>query len=129
MADDNKAVIFDDIQQIRIYDPEKFNEAVALQEQAVSFVDKLSIFQNTVTNVVNSVEQQGKQIDQKKLRAIGLRLKVKGEAELRKRKEDELRLRIKEKQIELDRYAAEHNYLRKVEQEQLNLIERLSFTD
>eukprot|EP01064_Diplonema_japonicum_P031101 TRINITY_DN5462_c0_g1_i1.p1 TRINITY_DN5462_c0_g1~~TRINITY_DN5462_c0_g1_i1.p1 ORF type:complete len:153 (+),score=63.21 TRINITY_DN5462_c0_g1_i1:52-459(+) len=127
--EENRIVMFDDMQQARIYPPDRFNEGVALQEQASGFVDKLQNFQTVVTSVVSAVEQQGTQIDQQKLKAIGLRLKVKGEAEIRKRKEAELRLRVKEKQMELDRYVAQHNYLRKVEQEQRQLIERLSFTD
>ena len=111
---DEKTITFDDMHQLRIYDPEKFNDAVSLQEEAVNFIDKLQVFQGVVTNIVAAVEQQGKQIDKHRLKAIGLRLRVKGEAELRRRKEEELQVRIKEKQIELDRYMAEHNYLRKV---------------
>ena len=111
---EDRLIMFDEMQLLRIYDPDKFNDAVALQEQAVTFVDKLQAFQNVVSSVVSAVEQNGAQIDAAKLKAIGLRLKVKGEAELRKRKEAELRLRVKEKQVELDRYVAEHNYLRKV---------------
>eukprot|EP00754_Rhynchopus_humris_P041018 Rhum_TRINITY_DN2432_c0_g1::Rhum_TRINITY_DN2432_c0_g1_i1::g.7207::m.7207/K16473/IFT20; intraflagellar transport protein 20 len=129
MSTDDKLVMFDDMRQLRMYDPEKFSEMIALQEQASQFVDKLQNLQTVVTNVVSTVEQQGSQIDSAKLKAIGLRLKVKGEADLKNRKAAELRLRVKEKQMELDRYVAEHNYLRKVEHEQKQLIERLSFTD
>eukprot|EP01065_Artemidia_motanka_P020416 TRINITY_DN2443_c0_g1_i1.p2 TRINITY_DN2443_c0_g1~~TRINITY_DN2443_c0_g1_i1.p2 ORF type:complete len:132 (+),score=61.03 TRINITY_DN2443_c0_g1_i1:143-538(+) len=131
MADD-RVVSFDKDGNMRILDEEKFNSSIALQEQAIGFVDKLQRFQKTVTDVVSAVEAHRKSIEKQKLKAVGLRLRVAqadGQEENRRRKEAELRQRIREKQSEYDRYVAEHESLVKVVMEQKEKIEKLSFME
>uniref|UniRef100_A0A7S1NAM5 Intraflagellar transport protein 20 homolog n=1 Tax=Eutreptiella gymnastica TaxID=73025 RepID=A0A7S1NAM5_9EUGL len=129
MADnDDRIVMFDEDCQLRIYDPEKFSEAVDLQRCATQFNEKLQQFKDMIQNHMSVVQAQGRKIENEKLRAIGMRNKVEGEAEARKRKARDLQQAIKEKQIELDRYIAEYNSILKLEGEQKQLIDKLSYT-
>lgn len=127
MAEDDRIVMFDEDCQLRIYDPEKFGEAVELQRCAQQFNEKLQQFKDMIQNHMSVVQAQGQKIENEKLRAIGMRNKVEGEKEVRKRRQRELQQAIKEKQTELDRYIAEYNSLVKLEQEQKQLIDKLSY--
>ena len=95
MADDDRIVMFDEDCQLRIYDPEKFNEAVDLQRCAQQFNEKLQSFKDMIQNHMSVVQAQGQKIENEKLRAIGMRNKVEGESEVRRRKQRELQQAIK----------------------------------
>eukprot|EP00906_Rhabdomonas_costata_P038134 RCo053843 len=123
---DDKLVMFDEAAELRIYDPEKFKEALELQSLATQFNQKLKTFKDMIEGHMTAVQAQGQKIENEKLRAIGMRNKVEGEDGVRKRKQKELQQMIKEKQTELDRFVAEYNSLVKVEAEQKALIDKLS---
>eukprot|EP00668_Euglena_longa_P045232 GGOE01060872.1.p1 GENE.GGOE01060872.1~~GGOE01060872.1.p1 ORF type:complete len:147 (-),score=57.16 GGOE01060872.1:248-643(-) len=127
MADEDRIVMFDEDCQLRIYDPQKFAEAQDLQRCAQQFNEKLQQFKDLIQNHMAVVQAQGQKIENEKLRAIGLRNKAEGEGEVRKRKQRELQQAIKEKQTELDRHIAEYNSLQKLEAEQKQLIDKLSY--
>lgn len=72
------------------------------------------------------LESQGKTIEDEKLKAIGMRNLVKGEEDRRKNLLREYNQLIADKHTELERYVDELESLKKVEQEQRKLIDRLS---
>jgi hypothetical protein len=126
--DEERVVQFDDVGSIRIYDPEKFTEAVnALQTQR-EYLNKMDAFKSVVTQTMSLVEQLAKAIELEKLRAIGMRSVAEREAETRRSARQEALVRVQEKQTELDRAVAEYNSLLRVEQEQRAVIQRLSFS-
>lgn len=126
--DEEKAVMFDANGAIRVYDPELYDQATKTHSTQREYVEKMDQFKAVVTQSMAIVEQLGKAIEKEKLRAIGARNITESEAEARKRQLREAELRVQEQQAELDRYAAEHMSLLKVEQEQRAVIQRLSFT-
>ncbi|RNF12255.1 intraflagellar transport (IFT) protein [Trypanosoma rangeli] len=124
--DDDKLVMFDANGAIRMYDPEKFDQLLKAIEVEKRFTSHMDDFRNVVNQTMSIVEQLGKAIEHEKLRAIGSRNIVESEAEERARTVQEAQVRLREKQTELDRYIAEYDSLRKVEQEQQLIIQRLS---
>ncbi|KAH8613823.1 putative Intraflagellar transport complex B subunit 20 [Trypanosoma vivax] len=124
--DDDKLVMFDANGAIRMYDPEKFDQMLKTIEVEKRFTTRMDDFKNIVNQTMAVVEQLGRVIEEEKLRAIGSRNIVESEAEERFRTVQEAQVRLREKQIELDRYVSEYESLKKVEQEQELLIQRLS---
>jgi intraflagellar transport protein 20 len=126
--DEERVVQFDQVGSIRIYDPEKFEEAVRALQTQREYLNKMDAFKSVVSQTMTIVEQLGKAIETEKLRAIGMRNAAEREVESRKQTREEALIRVQEKQIELDRAVAEYNSLQKVEQEQRAVIQRLSFS-
>ncbi|AAZ11891.1 intraflagellar transport protein 20 [Trypanosoma equiperdum] len=124
--DDDKLVMFDANGAIRMYDPEKFDQLVKTIEVEKRFTTRMDEFKNIVNQTMSIVEQLGKAIEEEKLKAIGSRNIVESEAEERFRTVQEAQVRLREKQAELDRYIAEYDSLKKVEQEQEMYIKHLS---
>ena len=65
-------------------------------------------------------------IDERKLKAIGLRMTSENECEQRLRKLRALQALITEKKAELDRYVTQCQSLERIEAEQKSLIEKMS---
>jgi intraflagellar transport protein 20 len=126
--DDDKLVMFDANGAIRIYDPEKYDELMKTLNCQKDYSQKMDEFRSIVTQTMSIVQQLGQAIEKEKLRAIGSRNVVESESEARKRALRDAQLRLHEKQIELDRYVAEYSSLQKVEQEQRQIIQRLSLS-
>lgn len=126
--DEERVVQFDQVGSIRIYDPEKYDEAVRALQTQREYLNKMDAFKSLVSQTMAIVEQLGKAIETEKLRAIGMRNAAEREVETRKQTREEALIRVQEKQIELDRAVAEYNSLQKVEQEQRAVIQRLSFS-
>nr|CCC91037.1 putative intraflagellar transport (IFT) protein [Trypanosoma congolense IL3000] len=124
--DDDKLVMFDANGAIRMYDPEKFDQLVKTIEVEKRFTTRMDEFKTIVNQTMSIVEQLGNAIEEEKLKAIGSRNIVESEAEERFRTVQEAQVRLREKQAELDRYVAEYDSLKKVEQEQEMYIKRLS---
>ena len=128
MMDEERVVQFDSIGSIRIYDPDKFEEAVRALQTQREYLNKMDAFKSLVSQTMTIVEQLGKAIETEKLRAIGMRNVAERETESRKKAHKEAAIRVQEKQLELDRAVAEYSSLQKVEQEQRAVIQRLSFS-
>ncbi len=127
--EDDRVVQFDAQGNIRVFDPDKFEEAQKTLRSQQEYVAKMDRFRASVAQTMQLVQQLGKAIEHEKLRAIGARNAVESEGETRKRSLREAQLRLNEKRAELDRYVAEHTSLMKVEQEQRGIIKRLSFSN
>ncbi|KAL9658486.1 hypothetical protein ABK040_006026 [Willaertia magna] len=117
---------FDEDYNLRIFDPDKFQASEQLRNKAEEFSSKMKEFQKVVSEVMQVLESQGKLIEEEKLKAIGMRNLVKAEEDRRKDVLREYQQIIADKHTELDRVVDELESLRKVEQEQKKLIERLS---
>ena len=120
--------MFDSVGNIRIYDPERFDEMAKAVQGQRDYVEKMDQFRGIAEQTLKLVEQLGQAIEKEKLKAIGSRNIVESEAEARKRSMREAEFRHAEKQRELDRHMAEYAALQKVEQEQRASIQKLSLS-
>ncbi|CCW61622.1 unnamed protein product [Phytomonas sp. EM1] len=123
---DDQLIMFDEKGAIRMFDPEKFDELVKSIETEKQYVEKMDSFCQMVNQTMGIVKKLADAIQAEKLKAIGYRNIVESEAEERFRAVQESEQRLLEKQMELDRYVAEYESLRKVEAEQQLTIQRLS---
>ncbi|GET90802.1 intraflagellar transport (IFT) protein, putative [Leishmania tarentolae] len=124
--DEDRLIMFDSNGAIRMYDPEKYDELVKSIEVKQHYVEKMDEFRALVQRTMAIVERLGEAIEAEKLKAIGFRNIVESEAEERFRALQEAQIRLREKQMELDRYVAEYESLKLVEQEQQTFFQHLS---
>ncbi|CAK4137353.1 unnamed protein product [Aphanomyces euteiches] len=119
-------ICFDDEYRVRVLEMEKFIHTQELEGECNQFVTKMEEFHNTVKGVLEIMEAQAKRIEIEKLKAIGQRNRVDNEVENRNRQKLMLEVLIKEKQTELERYCQQYASLTKIEDEQQQLIDKLS---
>jgi len=119
-------ISFDELNRIRILDPDHFKQTEGLAGECSAFSDKIGSFSKTVGALTEILTSQSEKIETEKLRAIGQRNRKDTEAETRKRRQQELQFLISQKQSELQRLHEQYESLVKVEQEQKILIEKLS---
>jgi len=89
-------------------------------------VAEVEQFAQTTEALVAILTEQSKKIEQQKLMAIGMRNRVASEVETRISRENELQALIDQKQLELDRQIAYYESLKKVEQEQRMMLDKLT---
>ncbi len=87
---------------------------------------EITEFTDAVHGVVEGLGSQAEVIEREKLKAIGQRAVVEMERDTRRRKGREVQALIDEKAAELARLEAEYASLLRVEQEQKELIDKLS---
>ncbi|RHZ16191.1 hypothetical protein DYB31_002687 [Aphanomyces astaci] len=137
-------VCFDDEYRVRVLELDKFAHTQELEGECNQFVTSTSLqssvvslnrmtvemedFHTTVKGVLEIMEAQAKRIEIEKLKAIGQRNRVDNEVENRNRQKLMLEVLIKEKQTELERYVYCQQYtsLTKIEDEQQQLMDKLS---
>jgi len=119
-------ISFDELNRIRILDPEHFKQTEALADECTQFTDKIGAFSKTVGALTEILSTQSEKIEMEKLRAIGQRNRKDTEAETRKRRQQEMHVLLAQKQGELQRLHDQYESLVKVEQEQKLLMEKLS---
>lgn len=119
-------ISFDDTGKLRVLDAEKAKQTEELERECRAFVSKIGEFSETVQGVVEGLTAQAQVIETEKLKAIGQRNLVESERDTRRRKQRELQGHIDEKNAELARLNAQHDSLLRIEQEQLELIKKLS---
>ncbi|AYU80998.1 intraflagellar transport (IFT) protein, putative [Leishmania donovani] len=124
--DEDRLIMFDNNGAIRMYDPEKYDELVKTVEVERRYVEKMDEFRALVQRTMAIVQRLGEAIEAEKLKAIGFRNIVESESEERFRAVQEAQIRLREKQMELDRYVAEYESLKLVEQEQQTFFQHLS---
>jgi len=124
--DSKVSISFDELNRIRLLDPEQFKHAESLADESGAFVSKVEQFAQTTEALVAILTEQSKKIEQEKLMAIGMRNRVASEIETRKSREKELQALIDQKQLELDRQIAYYESLKKVEQEQRTVLDKLT---
>lgn len=123
---DKLSIAFDEENNIRVLDPEKFRESDHLKSLSMEFITKVISIDETMSSLTECLDDFSVQIEKEKLRALGERNKWESETENRKRKMMELNNLLNEKKAELERYNVELESLVKVESEQKTLINKLS---
>ena len=119
-------ISFDDLNRLRILDSSEFKQTEEISEQCGNLVEQISSFQTHVKSLVEILSSQSEKIKTNKMLAIGQRNRIETETETRRRKQAELQYLISQKQKELNRYTEYKDSLVKMEQEQKQIIERLT---
>lgn len=126
---DKLSIAFDEENNIRVLDPEKFRESDHLKSLSMEFITKVISIDETMSSLTECLDDFSVQIEKEKLRALGERNKWESETENRKRKMMELNNLLNEKKAELERFNVELESLVKVESEQKTLINKLSSSE
>ena len=119
-------ITFDENNQIRVLEADKYRESENLKGECIDFLKKIVTFNDNVEQLILILDEQAKKIEEQKLKAVGARNRIEGEEDNCRKKEQELKTLIKERQMELSRLNSEFESLKKIEGEQRNLIDKLS---
>lgn len=80
------AIAFDEENNIRVLDPEKFRESDHLKSLSMEFITKVISMDETMTSLTECLDEFAVKIEKEKLRALGERNRWESESENRKRK-------------------------------------------
>ncbi|XP_074869668.1 intraflagellar transport protein 20 homolog isoform X1 [Carettochelys insculpta] len=118
---------FDELNKLRILDPEVAQQTTELKEECKAFVDKIEEFQKIVGSLIELVDQLAKAAENEKMKAIGARNLLKSIAKQREAQEQQLQALITEKKMQLERYRVEYETLCKIEADQNEFIDQFIF--
>ncbi|XP_038014036.1 intraflagellar transport protein 20 homolog isoform X2 [Motacilla alba alba] len=142
---------FDELNKLRVLEPEVAAQTAQLREQCRAFVDKTAEFQNIVGSLIELVDQLAKAVESEKMKAIGARNLLKSIAKQREAQEQQLQALIAEKKMQLEssppssggcpappgtgvlgpvlsrRYRIEYETLCKIEADQNEFIDQFIF--
>ncbi|KAI8898793.1 intraflagellar transport protein 20 [Globomyces pollinis-pini] len=97
-------IFFDEFSKIRILEPIHFDASEKLKEECSEFINKINEFSEIVQFFNDLTREKSKQVEEEKLKTVGLRIKVESEVENRKLKENRLLFHIGQRQAELNRF-------------------------
>ncbi|KAF7244363.1 hypothetical protein EYD10_09418 [Varanus komodoensis] len=118
---------FDELNKLRVLDPEVSQQTVELKEECKIFVDKVAEFKKIVNNHIELVDQLAKTTEHEKIKAIGARNLLKSIAKQREAQQQQLQELIAEKKKQLERYRVEYQTLCKIEADQNEFIDQFIF--
>ncbi|CAH2219830.1 intraflagellar transport 20 homolog [Pelobates cultripes] len=96
---------FDELNKLRVLDPEVSQQTTELKEECKDFVDKIGQFQNIVGGLIDLVDQLAKETENEKMKAIGARNLLRSIAKQREAQQQQLYALIAEKKMQLERYV------------------------
>ncbi|XP_063153323.1 intraflagellar transport protein 20 homolog isoform X1 [Candoia aspera] len=118
---------FDELNKLRVLDPEVAQQTTELKEECRLFVDKIAEFKKIVGNLIELVDQLAKTTENEKIKAIGARNLLKSIAKQREAQQQQLQALITEKKTQLERYRVEYQTLCKTEADQNEFIDQFIF--
>ncbi|KAL8567250.1 Intraflagellar transport protein 20 [Nucella lapillus] len=116
---------FDELNKIRVLEPEVAQQTKELKEECKDFVDSIGEFQKIVGTFIQMVDSVASEVEKEKMKAIGARNLLKSIAKQREAQEQQLQALIKEKRMQLERLRIQYDGLQKVEGEQNEFLEQL----
>ncbi|CAL1534408.1 unnamed protein product [Lymnaea stagnalis] len=116
---------FDELNKIRVLEPEVAQQTKELKEECKEFVDKIGDFQKIVGTFIDMVDSVAKEVEKEKMKAIGARNLLKSIAKQRESQQQQLHALITEKKMQLERLRIQHDALLKEEAGQNEFIEQL----
>ncbi|XP_053685335.1 intraflagellar transport protein 20 homolog [Sabethes cyaneus] len=119
----NSGIYIDDLYALRVIDPEIASETNELKDECEKFTDKLKEFRHIIDQFANIVELFSTEVDQIKMRAIGVQNLLKTFSKQRESEQQAIQSEIIEKMVELDKLKIEYQYLQRVESEQQEIID------
>ncbi|KAL3856556.1 hypothetical protein ACJMK2_011292 [Sinanodonta woodiana] len=115
---------FDELNKIRVLEPEVSTQTNELKEECKEFVDKIGNFQKIVGQFIEVVDNVAKEVEKEKMKAIGSRNMLKSIAKQREAQQQQLQALITEKKMQLERLRIQYEALQKEESEQNEFIEQ-----
>lgn len=94
---------FDELNKLRVLDPEVTQQTIELKEECKDFVDKIGQFQKIVGDLIELLDQLAKEAEKEKMKAIGARNLLKSIAKQREAQQQQLQALIAEKKMQLER--------------------------
>lgn len=121
----NNFVIIDDLNKIRILDPEISEKSDQLRTEGSDFIEYVNNFQQIVDGFLSMIESLAEAVGKEKMRAIGISNIVNSMSKERENEQIQLQTMLMEKAMELERLKIQYQSLLKVEQEQQDYIDLL----
>ncbi|XP_034246395.1 intraflagellar transport protein 20 homolog [Thrips palmi] len=118
-------LFFDELNKIRVLEPDVSSQTEELQTECKDFVEKISDFQKIADSFLAMVDSLSVEVEAAKLKAIGSRNLLKSMAKKREAQQQQLQALILEKSTELERLRIQHQSLIRTEQEQQEFIQQL----
>ncbi|KAH3890642.1 intraflagellar transport protein 20 homolog [Dreissena polymorpha] len=115
---------FDELNKIRVLEPEVQQQTAELKEECKEFVDKIGDFQKIVGTFIDVVDNVSKEVEKEKMKAIGSRNLLKSIAKQREAQQQQLQALIAERKMQLERLRIQYENLQKEESEQNEFIEQ-----
>ncbi|XP_060585500.1 intraflagellar transport protein 20 homolog [Ruditapes philippinarum] len=115
---------FDELNKIRVLEPEVQSQTTELKEECKDFVDKIGDFQKIVGTFIEVVDNVSKEVEKEKMKAIGSRNLLKSIAKQREAQQQQLQALIAERKMQLERLRIQYENLQKEESEQNEFIEQ-----
>merc|ERR1711893_398988 len=115
---------FDELNKIRVLEPEVTQQTTELKEECKEFVDKMVEFQRIVGSFIEMIDNVSKEVEKEKMKAIGSRNLLKSITKQREAQQQQLHALIAEKKMQLARLESQHEALLKQEAEQNEFIEQ-----
>merc|ERR1739844_778007 len=109
---------FDELNKIRVLEPEVSRQTKELKEECHEFVEKIGDFQKIVGTFIEMVDIVAKEVEQEKMKAIGARNLLKSIAKQRESQQQQLQALITEKRMQLERLRIQYDACQKEEGEQ-----------
>nr|XP_046245270.1 intraflagellar transport protein 20 homolog isoform X2 [Scatophagus argus] len=96
---------FDELNKLRVLDPDVSQKTSELKEECKEFVDKIGQFQKIVGGLIELVDELAKEAETEKMKAIGARNLLKSVAKQREAQQQQLQALIAEKKMQLESVA------------------------
>ncbi|KAG7161842.1 intraflagellar transport protein 20 homolog [Homarus americanus] len=127
MADETLAkagLYFDELNKIRVLEPEVAQQTSELKDECKEFVDKIRDFHERADHFIQVADNLSAAVESEKMRAIGSRNLIKSMSKQREAQQQQLLALIGEKKLELERLRVQYESLQRTEAEQLEFIEQ-----
>ncbi|XP_017769382.1 PREDICTED: intraflagellar transport protein 20 homolog [Nicrophorus vespilloides] len=119
-------VYFDEVDKVRILEPDVSNQTNVLKDECKIYVEKIDEFQKLIDNFINIMDKLGKEVERQKMKAISTRNIMQTMEKRREVDQQQLQALIMEKSMEVERLKVQLNSLQKQELEQLDIITTLT---
>ncbi|XP_014215574.1 intraflagellar transport protein 20 homolog [Copidosoma floridanum] len=128
MADSlkNYGLFLDDVSKIRVLEPEVATQTEKLRDECQNFVTKIGDFHKVAEDFIRVMSNLADSVEREKMRTIGIRNLLHSVTKEHEAEKQQLEALVLEKSMELERLRVEYESLKKIEMEQLEMIEHLT---
>ncbi|KAF5283183.1 hypothetical protein FQR65_LT02695 [Abscondita terminalis] len=119
---------FDEVDKIRVLEPEVSHQTYELKEQSKTYVEKINEFEKTSDIFISLTSNLANEIEKQKIKAIGAHNMLQNMTKEKENHSQQLQALISEKAIELERLKVQLTSLQKIEMEQNEIINQLTHT-
>uniref|UniRef100_A0A914Z818 Uncharacterized protein n=1 Tax=Panagrolaimus superbus TaxID=310955 RepID=A0A914Z818_9BILA len=118
-------IVIDELNQVRLVNPDLTEDAQQLNNETTNFVNKLTRFDELVESIATMLTELGKLADAERLRAMTAQNAAKQSESQLLEERQQLSILLHEKQVELERLKVELQELQRLEAQQTEYLQRL----